>query len=34
LERNNYEEIEAEDLEEANEVILEEALFGNNLKPA
>jgi hypothetical protein len=29
LERNNYEEIEAEDLEEANEVILEEALFGN-----
>jgi len=27
LERNNYEEIEAEDLEEANEVILEEALF-------
>ena len=29
LERSHYEEIEAEDLEEANEVILEEALYGN-----
>ena len=31
MERNNYEEIDAEDLEEANEVILEEALYGKLL---
>ena len=28
MERNGYDEIDAEDLEEANEVILEEALYG------
>ena len=31
LERNNYEELEKEDLEEAREVLLEEVLYGKYL---